>query len=164
MIRRTRRTAVSTRAASWESRKIVPTYFSADQLSSQVSSTRRYTASVTSPYPSTPASQTSRWNTGSESMCSAERTLLRQRHQGMSLSGMPPMVDERRPRREEGTEPCCTPSIVRSPAGRSDRPLQFTFSSPFVEQRSLRRYPGGGSVFDHDRLATFLLPPPLQDP
>ncbi|MGQ4422050.1 hypothetical protein ACN6LL_000214, partial [Streptomyces violaceoruber] len=32
---------------SCESRKTVPTYFSADQWSSQVSSTRRYTASVT---------------------------------------------------------------------------------------------------------------------
>src|SRR5690242_9878833 len=39
-------------------------------------------------------------------MCSAERTLLRQRHHGMSLSGMPPMVEERRPRREEFSEPC----------------------------------------------------------
>ncbi|GAA2190987.1 hypothetical protein GCM10009787_02340 [Streptomyces bangladeshensis] len=39
-------------------------------------------------------------------MCNAERTLLRHRHHGMSFKGMPPMVEERRPRREEFSEPC----------------------------------------------------------
>jgi hypothetical protein len=52
-------------------------------------------------------------------MCSAERTLLRQRHHGMSFSGMTPMVDERGPRREEFSESCTVtdrtfPSRTRS--------------------------------------------------
>jgi len=48
-------------------------------------------------------------------MCSAERTLLRQRHHGMSFSGMPPMVEERRPRREEFSEPCTVTDRTFSP-------------------------------------------------
>src|SRR5690349_21260400 len=39
-------------------------------------------------------------------MCSAERTFVRQRHQGMSLSGMPPIVEERVPRREDFSVLC----------------------------------------------------------
>jgi hypothetical protein len=56
-------------------------------------------------------------------MCSAERTLLRQRHHGMSLSGMPPMVDERRPRREEFSGACTVTDRTFFRSGASATPV-----------------------------------------
>src|SRR5690606_32689158 len=91
---------------------------------------------------STPASQTSRWNPGSESMCSAERTLLRQRHHGMSLSGMPPMVDERRPRREVFSEPCTVVDRTFPPSTPGTCPR----NSPRRHRASTKRHRRVGGV------------------
>ncbi|GHD34974.1 hypothetical protein GCM10010335_29600 [Streptomyces galbus] len=68
-------------------------------------------------------------------MCSAERTLLRQRHHGMSFRGMPPMVEERRPRREEFSEPCTVIDRTFRPAPASPAPaihLCVTIRRPAV--------------------------------
>ncbi|GHG65433.1 hypothetical protein GCM10018779_36100 [Streptomyces griseocarneus] len=91
-------------------------------------------------------------------MCSAERTLVRQRHHGMSLSGMPSMVVERRPRREDFSEPCTAidrtfppgPVTRRDPGTAVHLPVtgrSVVITRPFPDGRQARaRFPGAGGT------------------